>query len=338
MTNNSATDFACLVTSFLTDYLPLQRNYSRNTIRSYRDTLKLFVLFLTESKDIRLNSFTMKSFDRLLVTEYLAWLKERGAGTSTANQRLAALKTFAGYAGIQCVEYLAPLQLVQGIKTKKTAAREITFLSVEQMSALINRPDVNTRNGLRHRTLMTLLYDSGCRVQELCDLCIRDVNTGSSPTVRLHGKGNKYRTVTISENTAGLIRGYMDRCRNPSLMDQPLLLNREHKKFSRDGVNYVITKYVKEIHHEDPAFPARLHAHCFRHSKAMHMLAAGINIVYIRDFLGHEDISTTMIYSRADNRLKNEAINKLAPAVTENAEFPDWTKDQDLLAFLNSFK
>lgn len=337
MTGNF-TDFGRLVTDFLTDFLPLQRNYSRNTILSYKDTLKLFAVFLTEVKNIRLTDFTMKSFNRPLILEYLEWLRSRGAGISTANQRLAALKTFADYASIEQIEYLAPLQLVQSIKSKKTATREITYLTTEQMALLINSPDINTRNGLRHRVILTLLYDSGCRVQELCDISLRDINTGSNPTVRLHGKGDKYRTVTISDNTASLVSEYIKRQRNTSLKDQPLIVNRGHEKMSRDGVNYIIGKYVQKIRNTESSFPAGIHAHGFRHSKAMHMLAAGINIVYIRDFLGHEDISTTMIYSRADNRLKNEAINKLAPKVTEETDFPDWTKDQDLLSFLNSFK
>lgn len=337
MTGNS-TDFARLVTEFLTDFLPLQRNYSRNTVLSYKDALKLFAMFLTDAKGFRLTDFTMKDFDRQLVIDYLEWLRTRGAGIPTANQRLAAIKTFADYAGIQCIEYIAPLQQVQGIKAKKAATREITFLTVEQMALLINRPDINTRNGLRHRVVLTLLYDSGCRVQELCDLAVRDINTGGNPTVRLHGKGDKYRTVTISENTAHLVSEYIKRQRSLSLADQPLVVNRKHEKMSRDGINYIISRYVQEIRRTDASFPEDVHAHGFRHSKAMHMLAAGINIVYIRDFLGHEDISTTMIYSKADNRLKNEAINKLSPKVTGEAEFPDWTKDQDLLSFLNSFK
>ena len=228
--------------------------------------------------------------------------------------------------------------MVQNIKAKKSAGREIVFLSVEQMTRLINWPNVNTVTGLRHRTVMTILYDSGCRVQELCDLRIRDINTGSNPTIRLHGKGNKYRTVTVSEKTAALIAEYISRQRSTALVDAPLITNRNHVTLSRDGVNYIISKYSSEIHSMEPDFAEKVHAHGFRHSKAMHMLAAGINIVYIRDFLGHEDISTTMIYSRADNRLKNEAINKLAPKVTENANFQDWTKDQDLLSFLNSLK
>ena len=334
----STTDFACLVSEFLTEYLPLQRNYSKNTVLSYRDALKLLIVFITDTKGIRLTDFTMKHFDRQLIVEFLEWLRNRGVSVSTANQRLAAIKAFAEYAGCQRIEYMAPLQMVQNIKSKKTFSREIVFLSVEQTARLINQPDINTRTGLRHRTVMTLLYDSGCRVQELCDIRIRDIYTGTNPAVRLHGKGNKHRTVAISEKTATLVSEYIRRQRKTALEDEPLITNRTHEKLSRDGVNYIISKYVSEIRRNEPDFPEKIHAHGFRHSKAMHMLASGINIVYIRDFLGHEDISTTMIYSRADNRLKNEAINKLAPKVAEDINFQDWTKDQDLLSFLNSFK
>lgn len=336
--SSTTTDFACLVSEFLTEYLPMQRNYSKNTVLSYRDALKLLVVFIADTKGIRLTDFTMKRFDRPFIVEFLEWLRNRGVSVSTSNQRLAAIKAFAEYAGCQSIEYMAPLQMVQNIKSKKTSSKEIVFLSVEQTAKLINQPDLNTRTGLRHRTVMTLLYDSGCRVQELCDIRIRDVYTGSNPTVRLHGKGNKHRTVTISEKTATLVSEYIRRQRNTALEDEPLIINRTHEKLSRDGVNYIIGKYVSEIRRTEPSFPEKVHAHGFRHSKAMHMLAAGINIVYIRDFLGHEDISTTMIYSRADNRLKNEAINKLAPKVTEDVNYQDWTKDQDLLSFLNSFK
>ena len=336
--SKTTTDFACLVSEFLTKYLPLQRNYSKNTVLSYRDALKLLVVFITDTKGIRLTDFTMKRFDRQLIVEFLEWLRNRGVSVSTSNQRLAAIKAFTEYAGCQSIEYMAPLQMVQTIKSKKASSREIVFLSVEQTTKLINQPDINTCTGLRHRTVMTLLYDSGCRVQELCDIRIRDVYTGANPTVRLHGKGNKHRTVTISEKTAALVSEYVRRQRNTALEDEPLIINRMNEKISRDGINYIISKYVSEIRRTEPNFPEKVHAHGFRHSKAMHMLAAGINIVYIRDFLGHEDISTTMIYSRADNRLKNEAINKLAPKVVDDVNFQDWTKDQDLLSFLNSFK
>ena len=333
----TTTDFSKAVTSFLTDYLPLQRGYSKNTILSYRDTLKLFVLFLTEDKDMKLSKFTMADFSRPLIVEFLEWCRNRGCSVSTTNQRLAALKSFSAFTQIEYIDYIAPLLDVQAVRSQKTEGREISFLSVEQMSKLINYPDANTSNGLRHRTALTLLYDSGCRVQELCDIKIRDINTETTPTLRLHGKGDKYRTVVIDDKTAKLVNEYIIRLRKGAMPDHPLITNRSGKSISRDGIQYIIDKYVSKIHSEDCTFPAHVHCHQFRHSKAMHMLAANINIVYIRDFLGHEDISTTMIYSRADNRLKNEAINALAPKVTDDINLPDWRTDQELLSFLNSF-
>lgn len=333
----NSTDFARLVTGFLTDYLPLQRGYSPNTILSYRDTLKLFVLFLTESKGLQLSRFTMNKFSRELIIEYLEWCRNRGSSVSTANQRLAALKTFAVYAQIECISIIAPLQEIQAVRSRKAVEKEVSFLTVEQITALVNRPDINTGSGLRHRTAMTLLYDSGCRVQELCDIRIGDIITGSNPTVKLHGKGRKYRIVVISDRTAQLVDEYIHRQRARALTGTPLLVNRSGQKMSRDGIQYIIDKYAGIVHAEDSSFPEHVHCHQFRHSKAMHMLAAGINIVYIRDFLGHEDISTTMVYSRADNRLKNEAINSLAPQVVGEVDLPDWRADKNLLNFLNSF-
>lgn len=338
MKNMNSTDFAQLVTGFLTDYLPLQRSYSKNTIYSYRDTLKLFLKFVSNEKGIDIRRFTLKDFNRTLIIEFLEWYRGTGAGNTTANQRLAAIKSFCDYAQLEDIEYMAPLQNVSSIKSKKAKPREILFLTVEQIAALVNRPDINTLSGLRHRAVLTLMYDSGCRVQELCDLTIGDLSPGTNPTVRLHGKGDKYRTVVISSATSNLLESYTSRCRKNALRDHPLITNRYNQKLDRDGVSYMVHKYSDEIRKEDFSFPEKVHCHMFRHSKGMHMLAAGINIVYIRDFLGHEDISVTMVYAKADNRLKNEAINKLAPKIIGPADLPDWNKDRDLMDFLNSLK
>ena len=209
---------------------------------------------------------------------------------------------------------------------------------MEQMSALINSPDINSSTRFRHRVILTLLYDSECRVQELCDITIADISLGSVSTIRLHGKSNKYRTVVVSDETANLIRNYLSRYRSHAIGTQPVITNRYHRKIDRDGISYIVKKYADVLCKEDATFPEHVHCHMFRHSKAMHMLEAGINIIYIRDFLGHEDISTTMVYVRADNRLKNNAINALAPKVTNETTLPDWNKDKDLLQFLNSLK
>lgn len=336
--NVNSTDFAKLITSFLTDYLPLQRGYAKNTILSYRDSLKLFLLFLNEYKDISLNNFYIKDFSRDLVIEFLEWYRSQGVSTSTANQRLAAIKSFADYAQLESIENISLLQDVSNIKSKKSSPKEIMFLSASQMSKLINKPNINTHTGYRHRVILTLLYDSGCRVQELCDIAVSDVSLNSMPTVRLHGKGNKTRTIVISDATANLIESYIQRFMSNVVGTQPLITNRYRQKINRVGISYIVNKYASLVRQEDCTFPEHIHCHNFRHSKAMHMLEAGINIIYIRDFLGHEDISTTMVYVRADNRLKNDAINKLAPKITGEVEVPDWNKDKDLLKFLNSLK
>lgn len=334
----NSTDFASLVTGFLTDYLPLQRCYSNNTILSYRDTLKLLLRYISMEKGINLRSFQIKDFKRELILEFLEWYRKTGASNSTANQRLGAIKAFADYAQLECIECFSPLLKVSGIKSKKSSAREVSYLSVEHMSELINKPDINTPTGFRHRVILTLLYDSGCRVQELCDLTIADIFLNTDSTVRLHGKGNKFRTVVISNETANLIKNYISRYLANALGNHPLITNRYHQKIDRDGIGYIISKYTAEIRKYNLSFPAKVHCHMFQHSKVMHMLEAGINIIYIRDFLGHEDISTTMVYVRTDNRLRNEAINKLSPKVTDETNLPDWNRDKDLMEFLNSLK
>lgn len=336
--NMNSTNFASLVTGFLTDYLPLQRCYSRNTILSYRDTLKLLLRYISIEKGVNLKSFQVKDFKRELIIEFLEWYRKNGASSSAANQRLAAIKAFADYAQLECVEYISPLLAVSGIKARKSSAKEVTFLSVEHMSILVNKPDINTPTGFRHRVILTLLYDSGCRVQELCDLTVADIFLNTHSTVRLHGKGNKFRTVVISDVTAKLLKSYISRYLANALGDRPLVTNRYHQKMDRDGIGYIINKYVAEIRKDNLSFPEKVHCHMLRHSKAMHMLEAGINIIYIRDFLGHEDISTTMIYVKTDNRLKNEAINRLSPKVTDETDLPDWNRDKDLMEFLNSLQ
>ena len=334
----TATDFAVLVTKFLTEYLPLHRNCSKNTINSYKDSLKLFILFLRDDKSININKFKMHQINRELILEFIEWLKNRGNAPVTINQRLAGIKSFINFAQYESVENLAYLQSVLSVKSLKTTTRQVDYLTEEQMNKLINLPPTDTFTGLRHRIIMCLLYDTGARVQELCDLKIEDINLGNNPTVKLHGKGSKIRIVPISKNMNQILEVYISKYfTDVTLRKEYLIRNKNNQQMSRDGIEYIVQKYATILKNNDPSFPSKVHPHMFRHSKAMHMLAVDIPIVYIRDFLGHEDISTTMIYARADSRKKNEAINNLAPKLIEE-NYVDWNKDKDLLDFLNSFK
>ena len=334
----TATDFAVLITKFLTEYLPLHRNCSKNTISSYKDSLKLFILFLRDHKSMNINKFKMHQINRELILEFIEWLENRGNSRVTINHRLAGIKSFINFAQYESVENLAYLQPVLSVKSLKTTTRQVDYLTEEQMNSLINLPPTDTFAGLRHRIIMCLLYDTGARVQELCDLKIEDINLGNNPTVKLHGKGSKIRIVTISKNMNQILEVYISKFFSDiKLKNDYLIKNKNNQQMSRDGIEYIVQKYATILKNNDPSFPSKVHPHMFRHSKAMHMLAVDIPIVYIRDFLGHEDISTTMIYARADSRKKNEAINNLAPKLIEE-NYVDWNKDQDLLDFLNSFK
>lgn len=334
----TATDFAVLITKFLTEYLPLHRNCSKNTISSYKDSLKLFIFFLRDHKSMNINKFKMRQIDRELILEFIEWLKNRGNSPVTINHRLAGIKSFINFAQYESVENLAYLQPVLSVKSLKTTTRQVDYLTEEQMNKLINLPPTDTLPGLRHRIIMCLLYDTGARVQELCDLKIEDINLGNNPTVKLHGKGSKIRIVPISKNMNQILEVYISKFFSDiKLKNEYLIKNKNNQQMSRDGIEYIVQKYATILKNNDPSFPSKVHPHMFRHSKAMHMLAVDIPIVYIRDFLGHEDISTTMIYARADSRKKNEAINNLAPKLIEE-NYVDWSKDQDLLDFLNSFK
>lgn len=331
---STTTDFAKQVQLFLCDYLPSQRNYSRNTISSYRDTLKLFVRFLIEDKGLSIARFRMKDFTREVILEFLQHI---GASCrpSTVNNRLSSLKSFAEFCQSDCMEELSSLIHISHIKQLKTERKVVQFLDKETISKVINLPDISDFKGLRHRVILCTLYDTGARVQELCDITIKDLYLDSkTPYVTLYGKGLKTRMVPITNELASLLKVYIKRLRGyRSQPDSWLIINKCGGKMSRDGVNYIVKKYFKL------AFPdsmERVHPHVFRHSKASHLLASGVPIVYIRDFLGHADLETTMIYAKADTELKSRAINALAPKIVGEESLEDWNTDGDLMDFLNT--
>jgi integrase/recombinase XerD len=331
--------FASFITSFLTDYLPLQRGLSKNTILSYRDTIKLFMKFLQQYQAMRRRkTFSVKDLNREIVVEFLNWYRASGASNSASNQRLACLKTFVSFLELENLDCIARLQAVTQIKSKKAVPREIQFLTPEQISLFINLPKTNSPFGFKHRVILTLLYDTGCRVEELCKVRLCDIALNDPGTIKLHGKGKKTRAVVVSSNTINLLKIFINKFRPKALNTDYLITNKFKAAIDRDGITYVVKKYAALARDIDHSFPENVHCHMLRHSKAMHMLEAGINIIYIRDFLGHENLSTTMVYAKTNNRVKDEVINKLAPSlVDEEEERTDWSKDTELLNFLANF-
>lgn len=206
---------------------------------------------------------------------------------------------------------------------------------VPDLSLLLSQPDASTRQGLRDLTLLALLYDSGARVQELVDLRLKDVRLTHPPMVILTGKGRKVRQVPLMKDTCKLLDRYIRSFHSDSQSQMiPLFYNAKKQALSRYGVTYILKKYAAKA---SPVLePQNISPHVLRHTKAMHLLRAGVNMIYIRDFLGHADISTTEVYARIDAEMKRKVFEEKVPNYTPNTTMP-WEEDEDLLQWLTQF-
>lgn len=334
------TDFATHLTEFLSVYLPRQKNASNNTIASYRDTFKLLLRYCLEQKSIPVEKLNMSMLTHVIIADFLEWLEEeRKCCTATRNQRLAAIHSFFRYAQYEEPSGILHFQKVIALPVKKAPKPSVPHLTPEAMKLLLSQPDRMTMKGRRDLTLLSVLYDSGCRVQELANLRVRDVVVDNPAVLILTGKGNKVRRVPLMKNTLTLLQHYLQ---EHSLdkdwkKDYPLFINKQRNKLTKEGIAYIISQYVGSARRMSASMPEKVTPHMFRHSKAMHLLQAGVSLIYIRDFLGHEDIKTTEIYAKCDSELKRQAIENAYPNLVDS-NLPDWNKDAALLDWLSNLK
>jgi len=332
-------DFAWYLSRFLTEYLSGEKNLSTNTIAVYRDTFKLFLLFCEEKKGLSSNQITISILTKELVIDYLDWLeKERKCSINTRNQRLSSIHGFLKFVQKELPESLFPLQRILGIAHKKTAKTLVPYLTEDELKILFQQPDVKTKQGKRDLVLLTLLYDSAARVQELADLKIKNIRLNSPAVITLQGKGNKTRHVPILGKTKDLLAGYLEEHKRYSwgiaLADAPVFYNQKHQKLTRWGMSYILNMYV-ELAKKNTAFTVNypITRHVLRHSKAMGMLKSGINLIYIRDFLGHVNVVTTEVYARADSEMKRKALEESYKELYTD-EMPKWQDDKSLMQWL----
>ena len=213
------------------------------------------------------------------------------------------------------------------------------YMSVEGVSCVLNRPDMRCKSGYRDSLILTLLYDSGARVTEVTKIRIGDIRTEHPATIVLHGKGSKDRIVPLSSKTADLVSSYLSQSGmiEAQYKDKFLFTNRTGQQLTRAGVAYILKKYVDAARGDHPELiPDRFSPHCMHHSKAMHLLQAGVAIIYIRDFLGHESIKTTEVYAKADGKSKREALDVAYSAAIDDSNVPkvSWNNDDALMTFL----
>lgn len=335
------TDFAKHLSCFLGQYLPIECGVSVNTIKNYSFTFSLLLAFFKETLFIKPERVSLADITKNRIIDFLNWLeKERGCSISTRNNRLAAIHSFFNYLQYRNVEGLAQWQEIMSIKRKRASSPEMSYLTVEGIKLLLRLPDLATRTGRRDFVLLGLLYDSGCRVQELINLTSADIREDETVTIRLLGKGQKARIIPLSKPEAtNLLNFIKERGLNaPEKRMEALFQNPQGNRLTRMAILNIVKKYVNMAKKINPdLIPDGIRCHSFRHSKAMHMLEADINLVYIRDFLGHSSTTTTELYARASEKMKNKALSKLDPTIVKDGK-SSWQKDKGLMAYLKDLQ
>ncbi|MBA7520448.1 Tyrosine recombinase XerC [subsurface metagenome] len=334
-------DFAWYLSCFLTKYLSGEKNMSTNTIAVYRDTFRLFLLFCEEKKGISPDRITISSLTKELIIDYLDWLEqERECSIATRNQRLSSIHGFIKYVQKESPDNLFSLQRIRGISSRKTGKTIIPYLTEGELKILFQQPDVKTKQGRRDLVLLTLMYDSAARVQELADLKVKNIRLNSPAVITLNGKGNKTRQVPVLGKIKDLLSGYLEEHKKHpwgiATADAPVFYNQKHQQLTRWGISYILNVYV-ELAKKDIGFTVKfpITPHVLRHSKATGMLKSGINLIYIRDFLGHSNVTTTEVYARADNEMKRKALEESYKELYTD-EMPRWEDDENLMQWLKN--
>lgn len=333
-------DFSACVQAFFTSYLVNERGVSHNTIRSYRDTFNLLLEYMSDIRRTPVHKVSFSLLDKGCIVGFLDWLEgTKGCSVSTRNQRFTALRSFFRYVLHTDPSHMKQWMDICSMKKKKGPHGSLEYLPVDGIALVLKQVDTSTAHGFRDLVMMSTMYNTACRCQELIDLTPRCLNMDNR-TVTLYGKGSKYRTVWLDEDISNLLKEYLKRTSldAPGRDGQPLFPNSWGGKMTGAGVTYVVKKYAGMARELRPDLVnGRISPHVFRHSRAMHLLQAGVELIYIRDILGHVSIQTTEIYARADNKAKTEALeNAYKDIGIQEPEVKPWAKNAQLKEFLKS--
>jgi site-specific recombinase XerD len=320
------------VRRFLLEHLVAERNLSRNTQASYRDTLMLLLPFASKQGGGAIDRMSVENLTPAIVRKFLEHLEhDRQCSGVTRNQRLATIHSLARFIGMRSPVHLAWCAEVRAVPFKKTTKTAIGYLEKAEMDALLNQPDRRTSLGARDHTLLLFLYNSGARADEAATLTVGNLQLGGSPSVRLHGKGNKFRTCPLWPTTVtSLSRLVGDRNKTDAVF-----WNRVNQPLTRFGIHRVVTQYADLASKSVPSLATkRVSPHTIRHTTAVHLLRAGVDINTIRAWLGHVSLDTTHIYAEVDMEMKAKALASVD--ITGLKGPPRTPTPPSLLAFLKA--
>lgn len=339
MKTSDSRKFSFYVQKYFSAFMAKQRGCSKHTMSSYSTTFSLFVSF-TGPNVVR--EMPITDFKKDDVLRFINWLREEmKCSDSTCNTRLAHFKSFSHFLMREEPMVIDECSKIIAIPFKKVERKPPQSLDEGAISALLAAPGTKGRAELRHSAILAVLYDSGCRVDELIGLNLKDVVISSHSTIHVRGKGNKERDIPILPRTAKLLKSYIDRFRitDPNMI---LFSSKNGGRMTRQGVNYILKKYINKVKKENPGLiPERLsvHAHILRHSKATHLVNNNTNIFHVRDFLGHNSIQTTQVYLTSNAERMRASIEMAA----DNIGIPkaSWYRKNECDEFedyLNSLK
>lgn len=331
-------DFPYYISRFFNSFLREQKGASPNTIQSYADAFLLLLQYYS-AIGIPEKEMSFLALTKQNVENFLVWLEsEKGNAASTRNQRLAAIHSFCKYVIYKEPGYYETCTDLLSIPMKNIVTEPVNHLTLEEMGQLLGSPDSSTRKGIRDLAILTLLYNSGCRIEEFTKIKIGDIDFRAM-TVSVVGKGRKHRAVPINKPTMNIIKKYMQAYSLVQENSQYLLFcNSQGKMLTRPGVTYIIQKYVSRCRQRNPDFSEEpVTPHTFRHSIATHFLEQGIPLIYIRDFLGHESVQTTERYSRTNAAMLKTALEKSSEKIRVEIN-PQKKKQEELTALLKKLK
>jgi integrase/recombinase XerD len=320
------------VRRFLLEHVITDRNFARNTQVSYRDAMVLLLPFLSDVRRKGVDRLTIDDLSPPVVRSFLEHLeKERGCCGTTRNLRLATIHSLAKFIAMHCPEQVSWYAAIRTVPFKKTAKSTLNYLDKEEMDVLLKTPRLEMSQGARDHALLLFLYNSGARADEAAHLRAADITWGSSPSVRLTGKGDKTRRCPIWQQTADALKSLV----SARGTQEFVFLNRLDQPLTRFGIYSLVRRAVEQATKTLPSLAnKRISPHCLRHTCAVHLLRSGVDINTIRAWLGHVSLDTTNIYAEVDLELKAKAL--------AHCDQPDevlvkpWHSDPGLIDFLRS--
>ena len=322
------------IRSYLTVYLPKIRDLSPRTIDSYRHSISMYCSFLEKHHSIDFSKVSFDHVTRKSVMEFVRRLRERDCRASTCNLRLSALKSLLKYCADEDIGLCSIYQEIRKVPVMKASKSPVGYMPETAVRALLAQPDPKTAKGMRNRTIMILLYDTGVRVQELVDLKVSSLQLHArNPFIVVIGKGSKTRSVPLMDKTVAHLKVYLRRFHSVSDdgTGEPLFYSIRSgtpHKLSTDAVGVMLKNCARSAGETCAEIPQRVHPHLFRHTRAMDLYRAGMPLSYIAEFLGHASMTTTEIYASADVEMLRDALKKADPEIAKVV--PLWKDEESL--------